>query len=135
MPFVFDASAILACLLPDESSVSGDRLLAAIATEGALVPAVFWLELANTLVVAERRGRLAPSEGDALLRRMVESNITTDRLADPLNVLSLARQYELTAYDAAYLELALRLASPLASLDDRLLLAIDAAGGTRYSTS
>jgi predicted nucleic acid-binding protein len=135
MRFVFDASAILACLLPDERSTAGDRLLTAIATDGGIVPAIFWLELANALIVAERRQRLASGEGDVLLQHVVELNVTTDYHASPLEVLTIARRHGLSAYDAAYLELALRIDAPLASLDERLLLAIDNAGGTRYSAS
>lgn len=129
--FVADASIALAWVLPDEQSARVDALMDQRGTGGVCVPAHFALEVTNALLGAARRGRLDPADLDGLipdLRAMVEeTDSITDQAAWDAS-LELARQYQLSSYDAAYLELALRRQLPLATLDDKLAAAARHAG-------
>ena len=87
------------------------------------MPAIWRLEIANALLVAERRGRLGKAQAEECLKLMADLPLSVD--ADPGNqswadTVLLARAHGLTAYDAAYLELAIRLDADLASLDREL---------------
>lgn len=105
-------------------------------TDSALVPAVWGLEVANVLARAESSGQLALDKSDeflSLLKSMrIEADPTTAEHA-LTDTLSLARQHHLSAYNAAYLELALREQLPLATLDADLRAASKTAGGTLYA--
>lgn len=95
------------------------------------VPAVWPLEVANALLSAERRQRVTVAQATSFLSRMAGFAISVepvevDRAFD--QILSVARQQHLTEYDAAYLELALREALPLATLDDDLRRAAQSVG-------
>lgn len=123
MPFVLDSSVALAWVLPDESSPAADAVIERLAVEAAVVPALWPFEIANVLVVAQRRGRLTAKHAAAALGHLRALPIEIDAAApdDRLPaILSLAERLDLTAYDAAYLELAQRLDAPLATLDERL---------------
>jgi len=101
-----------------------------------VTPANWPLEVANVLLMAERRKRISVAQVTALLRRIRELPISVetvdpDRAFD--QVLAVARQQQLTEYDAAYVELALRGALPLATLDDKLRQAARLAGITLVS--
>jgi predicted nucleic acid-binding protein len=128
---VVDASVTLAWCFPDETSKEADRILATLKGKAILVPAVWALEIANAILVGERRKRLKPPEilrFVALLESLPISEdhqTVTDRVN---NVLPLARVHGLSAYDAAYLELAVRHDSPLATLDAGLQRAARRAG-------
>ena len=93
---------------------------------GAVVPGIWWYELRNALVVNERRGRLGAADSRSTLADLREMRITIDHEHDEALLLDLSRQHELSVYDAAYLEVALRLGLPLASLDQRLCEAASA---------
>jgi predicted nucleic acid-binding protein len=98
------------------------------AEEGA-VPYLWWFEVRNILVVNERRRRIAESETAAFLLNLSRLRIRVDRVPDEGAVLRLARTHRLSVYDAAYLELAQREGSPLATLDADLQKAAVAEGG------
>lgn len=111
-------------------------VLASLATNTAVVPALWPLEVANVLLVAERRRRLTRSESTRFVHFLSELPVTVDdapTLAhiEPLAVL--ARQYALSAYDAAYLHLAMRERLHLATRDDALVAAARAVGVSRFS--
>jgi predicted nucleic acid-binding protein len=129
--FVVDASVVLAWCFEDESSADADRVLARLASEDAIAPAHWPLEIANALRTAERRGRLGHSELPRLraLLAALPVEIAPVELATATgSVLDAARSYDLTAYDAAYLDLASVRALPLATTDDRLRAACERAG-------
>lgn len=88
--------------------------------EGALVPALWWFEVRNVLVINERRGRISETDADRTLREWRQLDLTLDRSPDETVVIALARRHRLTLYDAAYLELALRERLELATLDAAL---------------
>jgi predicted nucleic acid-binding protein len=129
--YVLDASVTFAWLFRDEADAGTDALLDALRTHGARVPTLWWLEVVNVLVVAERKGRLTAADAArfvALLERLpiTIDRSTPDRAAN--SVASLARAHRLSAYDAAYLDLALREGLPLATRDEALRQAAAALG-------
>jgi predicted nucleic acid-binding protein len=129
--FVLDASATLAWCFEDERTAPAASVLERLRDQEALVPPLWLLELANGLVVAERRGRITRAESTRFLGLVGELPIRIDQTSTldlASSVMDLARQYDLSAYDAAYLELALRLGQPLATIDERLRSAADRAG-------
>lgn len=121
---VLDASVAVAWCFEDESSDFTEGVLDLLASGAeALTPAIWPLELVNALLTAERRKRISVAQVTALLRRIARLPISVDpvelvHLFDQIP--SVARQQNLPAYDAAYLDLALREALPLATLDGRL---------------
>ena len=121
--FVLDCSITMSWCFEDEASPDADRLLDRLRGEGAIVPMLWFWEVANVLNSAVRRGRLASAEVTARLQLLATLPIE----ADPDGVsrawretLMLAQTHSLTAYDAAYLELALRHGVELATLDQEL---------------
>ncbi len=127
--FVVDASVTLAWCFEDEQDDVSERALDLLRTREAMVPAIWIFEIVNGLVTAERRGRLRASEADLLLQRLLDLPIRVDFETVPSHLLDVARTSKLSAYDAAYLELALRLDVPLASNDRQLRDAVQRAGG------
>jgi predicted nucleic acid-binding protein len=117
---VLDSSATLAWIFGDETTDPIRRVFDAVAEEGAIVPALWRLEVANSLTMAVRRGRIDTEFRRAALADLAVLDVTTDEKTDAHawgQTLSLADQFRLTAYDAAYLELAQRRNLPLATLD------------------
>ncbi|HEX3660237.1 MAG TPA: type II toxin-antitoxin system VapC family toxin [Acidobacteriaceae bacterium] len=128
MPFVVDASVAAVWGLSDEEHPNADSARQRLESDPAIVPAIWWFELRNTFLVNERRGRVTPQETAAFLRVLSRLPIRQDSGPEELRLLSLARKHRLTAYDAAYLELAQREGVPLASLDTDLIHAAQAEG-------
>jgi predicted nucleic acid-binding protein len=132
MDWVLDASIALAWALPDETSLQADRFLSRVLAEDVLwVPSLWWYEVANALILAERRKRLTEADGIQLKELYGMLPIKTDTIigSDTIERLStLARQYKLSAYDASYLELALRKGLGLATLDRNLRSVAEKAG-------
>ena len=117
MTFVLDASVAGCWAFDDEENPAASAALERIASEPALVPGVWWFEVRNLLIVNERRGRITEAETAVFLGHLERLPIATDSDVDGVRVLELARRARLSVYDAAYLELAQRLAAPLATLD------------------
>ena len=130
-PIVIDAAAAMAAILPQRHSEAARTLLLRIAEDGAIVPAVWHLEVGNIVLAAERRKILDASQRTEILRHLASLPIVTDAETAPrawTHILALARDYALSLHDAAYLELALRRQLPLATFDASLLRAAEAAG-------
>lgn len=125
---VADCSAFLPLCFEDESSVIADRLIDEIAARGALVPAIWWYEIRNVLVVNERRGRITPEQSDEFLQLLGQLPIAVVLEQDHAAVVDLAREFRLTVYDAAYLALAKARDVPLVTLDRELLRAAQELG-------
>ena len=128
---VLDASSVLAWCFEDERGPEADALIERVAADGAAVPASWSLEIANGLVMGERRGRVKPAESAAFVAMIEELPIVADRATGARalhETMSLAREHRLTAYDAAYLELAMRLGLPLATGDRSLKAAAQRVG-------
>ncbi len=120
MPFVVDASVASCWAFDDESHPAAAGALQRLRDDAAHVPALWWLELRNVLIVNERKGRMTRSAVSAFLRDLSRLAIAIDRAPEELQLLALARHHRLTVYDAAYLELAKRQSLALATLDEEL---------------
>lgn len=131
MGFVVDASVTMAWCFEDEVDTRAERALDRMRTERAFVPVVWPLEVANVLIVGERRGRLTAAQSTGFLTLLRSLPITVDTVPAE-NVwealMDLARSHQLSSYDASYLELARRLALPLVTGDGRLRNAAGMAG-------
>ena len=121
--FVLDASVVASWCFPDEFAPNAEAALRRIAQEAALAPALLWFELRNVLLMGERRNRLSEAQTTSFLKYIGELPVEVDRDPDDGVVLSLARAYRLSVYDAVYLELAQRKGLPLATLDNALMAA------------
>jgi len=125
--FVIDPSVALAWLLPDETTEQAKVVQGKIeAGAQAWIPAHWWLEVGNGLLMAERRGRITSHKVDHALTLLntlplEEDEDTAEQVA--VRTFALARKHGLTIYDAAYLELAQRRGAVLATFDDALLKA------------
>ena len=118
-----DASVALAWCFPDAASEYADAVLVALEGRAVLVPAVWPLEITNAMVVAERRKRVSEPEVRRFIELLEGLTINEDSLpvaASMSNILPLAREYGLSAYDASYLGVAIRHGAPLATLDSGL---------------
>jgi len=124
MECVLDCSLALAWALPDESSAGAERLLTRLDNKSRLwVPPLWWYELSNALTVAMRRKRLTAADVLRLIELYRALPVMTDTLLGGEAVYrlhSVAGQHDLSAYDAAYLELAQRRGLKLATADKRL---------------
>jgi predicted nucleic acid-binding protein len=128
---VLDSSMTLGFLLEDERSASIEAVFEQIAVEGAVVPTLWYLEVANSLNVAAKRKRITEEFRDAALDDLSVFDIVADKetqLHAWKSTLLLASALGLTVYDAAYLELAQRLRLPLATLDHALATAAKETG-------
>ncbi len=133
MTLVIDASLTLSWYFEDERTPAADALLDQVTNTGAVVPSLWRLETANGLQVAIRRKRIDVAFRDRALTHLTRLPITVDAETDAhawTTTLQLADRFQLTLYDAAYLELAQRRALPLATLDSALRPAADALGLT-----
>jgi predicted nucleic acid-binding protein len=128
---VLDSSATLAWIYSDETTNPIRRLFDAVGDEGAVVPALWRLEIANSLTVAVRRGRIEANFRRAALTDLALLDIAIDDQTDVHawgETLRVADFFQLTMYDAAYLELAQRRNLPLATLDSELRAAAKSLG-------
>lgn len=132
MKFILDCSATIAYFFKDESSRDVDHAFEAL-TNGAiaLVPAIWPLEVINTCICAERRNRLSIEDTEeiySILESLPIKIASHSDLRSSREIQSIARQYKLTAYDAAYLALAKRESAPLLTLDKKMKQAVTKAG-------
>jgi len=132
--FVLDASSALAMCFEDEHGDAGvAELIARLQVDAAIAPAVWVLEIANGVRTAVLRGRMTANELPrirSLIERLPVVLVDLDTPAATGEVLDLALEHGLTAYDAAYLDLAMRRGLPLATADARLRAACRTAGVT-----
>jgi len=123
MGFVLDASIALSWCFADEANPLSNALLEKLETEIAYVPELWPLELGNILVSAARKKRITYAKIAEFLALLENTNIQIDKETSGRafhEILALAHAEKLTTYDAAYLELAMRLGLPLASKDNQL---------------
>jgi predicted nucleic acid-binding protein len=128
MPFVLDASIVACWAFADEDHPIADLALERMRTDEAHVPALWWFEIRNILIVNERRKRVTESDTAAFLRNLGRLRVMVDRSPEEADVLTLARRHRLSVYDASYLELAHRDGVSLATLDKQLGVAASATG-------
>lgn len=133
--FVLDCSITVAWCFHDEKNPYADAVAARFPAVQAFVPSLWPLEVGNAFLMGERRKRCTQADTASWLAFLGPLPITVDDETTARawsDVLSLARAHNLSVYDAAYLELALRRGLPLASLDDRLEAAANAVGVPEY---
>ncbi len=138
MNFVLDASVTMRWFFgdgkPQELAYAG-KVLDAMKDANALVPVTWGLEVANVIAKAEAKGLVTEARSGAFLEMLECADIQEDAatFAHALSdTLQMARRYKLSAYDASYLELALRLGIPLATLDEDLQKAARKAGVKQF---
>jgi predicted nucleic acid-binding protein len=123
VPFVIDASVALAWVMPDEQGYRPMEIADHLGSEPATVPYHWYAEVANGLLIAERRRRMTEADCTQYLAYLCDQDIQVDHQANAenaANLLMLARAHGLTVYDATYLDLAMRTGLPLATLDQAL---------------
>jgi len=136
--FVLDNSVAMRWLLATEKradQVYAESVLSSLTEAQALVPGLWHLEVCNVSLGAERRGDTTAGEVEAFLAHLEELPVRVDPMSSAKafsRTLGLARSYALSAYDAAYLELAIREHAPLATLDKSLRKAATRAGVPLY---
>jgi predicted nucleic acid-binding protein len=133
--FVLDGSITLAWLFHDEADPYADAIVAKLPALEMLVPRLWHLEIANVLLVGERRGRCTQADIASWLSYPSGLPIVVDGATEARawsDTLSLARQHGLSAYDAAYLELSMREGVALATLDAKRRAAMQALGVALY---
>jgi len=121
--FIIDCSITMSWCFADEGSDASTKIQDRLVAETALVPAHWFLEIANVLAMAEKRNRITPADSTEFLRLLRTLDIEVDGEASDRafdHLLPLCRSHRLTSYDVAYLDLALRRQLPLATLDDEL---------------
>ena len=123
MPFVLDASVTVSWGLEGEAQPVADLALERLDVDVANVPALWWFEVRNVLLMNERRKRIVARDTETFLQALSKMNIQIDGAPAESTVLGLARAHRITVYDAAYLELALRKSLPLATLDRQIAAA------------
>lgn len=129
--FVLDASVVMAWCFQDEATPATHKLLHRMAKEAAAVPSLLFLEVTNVLALSERKKRIDRQRADEFVTMLTSLDLDIDDEAHNrafMHVLELCRSYGLTAYDALYLDLAMRRNLPLATLDLSLRAAAEKAG-------
>lgn len=131
MAFVLDCSMTMAWVFSDEANEFTETLRESLLKENAVVPVLWPIEVGNVLLVAMRRGRITRDDWIQIRDNLNALPIDIDPVSYERvlgTVLSVADERGLSVYDAMYLELALRRGLPLATLDQRLIEAANAAG-------
>lgn len=133
---VVDASVAAAWCFDDEVSPFTEAALDDVVRTGARVPALWLVEMTNVLVMAERHGRLDAQRVDRFVEVLLALPVIVDHGEPGVlvpAVVRIARAQRLTAYDAAYLELAMRVGLPLATRNTSLRAAADRVGVALYA--
>lgn len=121
--FVLDNSITMVWGFEDEGNKYAEELLELMPVATAYVPSLWTLEVANALLVGERCGRISPASSKKFLAILsnfaivVDDETVTQAWSDTINI---ARSQKLSSYDACYLEIAMRLGLPLATLDKQM---------------
>jgi predicted nucleic acid-binding protein len=120
--FVLDSSVTLSWAFSDEQEPDALRAAQILEAETAeaVVPAIWWYEIRNILIVGERRGRITPVATETFLKQIAKLKIIRAPNPDEGLLLDLARKTNLTVYDASYLALAIQESIPIATLDQAL---------------
>jgi predicted nucleic acid-binding protein len=131
MDFVLDASIAAAWVLEDEQDDLADEVIDSLTVKTAIAPHLWSLEVGNILLVSERRGRITAAKRRKMAEALLNLGVLEESPAQEVTlgaVMDLAAKHRLSSYDASYLELALRHALPLATLDEPLKRAAIAEG-------
>lgn len=132
MAIVIDASIAATWFLPDEFDARADKALGFLAEGAAQVPSLFWFEIRNILLKAERRNRLSPQMVRLAMQQLRALPIEDEGTGPDSLILDLAARHQLTAYDASYLALSLETGHPLTTADKALESAATQAGAAVF---
>lgn len=129
---VLDASVTLCWLFEDQATAYTDSILDRLSGQDDAITSMIWpLEVANVIAVSERRKLIRPAQGAAFLEELEQLPIRVEEISIGRafgGILDCARRYRLSAYDASYLDLAMRQSLPLGTVDSALRVAARAAG-------
>ncbi len=129
MPFVVDNSVVVAWFFSNQATAYSDAMLGRLVEDSAHVPGIWVLEFSNVLRKAMMAGKVTEVRAREIVGQLAELPIRIDTTpVAVLDNLNLALRYGLSSYDAAYLELALRLQLPIATRDEALAAAARTAG-------
>ncbi|MEO5669182.1 MAG: type II toxin-antitoxin system VapC family toxin [Ramlibacter sp.] len=129
MPFVLDNSVVTGWFVENQASPYSERIALRLENDRAVAPWLWELEFANVLRTACLRQRMTAEAAQMVIAQITSLPIDVDRHPVlPSELLGLALRFGLISYDAAYLELALRLQLPIATLDGPLRDAALASG-------
>ena len=129
--FVVDCSVVMAWCFEDEADEYADSVLDRLTVSEAVVPSIFALEVANVLLVGERKNRLTEADSSRFIEMLRELPIIVDQETSDramAEILAVGREQSLSSYDAAYLELAMREGVALATQDKILRKAARSCG-------
>jgi predicted nucleic acid-binding protein len=121
--FVIDNSVVMSWCFKDESSRYADTILDSLVESTAVVPSIWPLEVANVLLVAERKKRLSEADSIRFITLLSQLPISVEQVQSEsvmIEILALAREHKLSSYDASYLNLAMSKGLPIATLDKGL---------------
>lgn len=122
--FVVDNSVVMSWCFKDETNKYADTILDRLTESAAVVPSIWPLEVVNVLLVAERQKRLSESDSIRFITLLSQLPIVVEYERPEKmmrELLALARAYNLSSYDASYLDLAMRKGFPIATLDNKLI--------------
>lgn len=122
--FVVDNSVVMSWCFKDETNKYADTVLDRLTESAAVVPSIWPLEVVNVLLVAERQKRLSESDSIRFITLLSQLPIVVEYERPEKMIrelLALARAYNLSSYDASYLDLAMRKGFPIATLDNKLI--------------
>jgi predicted nucleic acid-binding protein len=122
--FVVDNSVVMSWCFKDETNKYADTVLDRLTESAAVVPSIWPLEVVNVLLVAERQKRLSESDSIRFITLLSQLPIVVEYERPEKmmrELLALARAYNLSSYDASYLDLAMRKGFPIATLDNKLI--------------
>jgi predicted nucleic acid-binding protein len=131
--FVVDCSITMTWLFEDEVTPETEDLYDRLMVETAVVPTLWFLEVANVIAIAERKSRITPGQSMGFIADLAKLRIEQDDQGPSRafsNLLLICRTHQLTSYDALYLDLAVRRGLPLATLDEPLRKAAKKLGVT-----
>ena len=129
MPMVLDNSVVCGWLLESQATPYSDAIAERLQDDQALAPPLLRLEYANVLRIACKRGRLTAQQAQDAIAQLAELPVEIDaELPDAAQLLALALRYDLSSYDATYLDLALRRQLPVATQDVALAQAARLSG-------
>ncbi|MCD6397035.1 MAG: type II toxin-antitoxin system VapC family toxin [Spirochaetaceae bacterium] len=124
--FVIDNSVVMAWCFEDESSLYSDDVLGNLEFSTGFVPAIWPLEVSNVLLVAERKGRISEAGVTRFITLLDQLPIVVEQESPSRmfkEIFALGREYNLSSYNASYLDLAMRKGLPIATLDKKLITA------------
>ena len=122
--FVVDNSIVMAWFFDDEATTFTDSVQDLLVYNTAFVPSIWSLEVVNVLIVAERKKRISTADSTHFLALVSQLPIKVEQTEPAIafhNILFLARKYQISSYDASYIELAIRKGLPVASLDKAIV--------------